>query len=238
MSERLARMKKLFVAVTVACLGTILVSISAQTPSPSPDASAGEEGPAPAALPTSSSLSPDKQWEYKCAEYGLGQCAPEIVKAGTTQVVLDLADLPSGSDAKQAEVVWAPDSKRLAFNYSPPHAHHTTFESVAFYQLRGDKWIPLHSPADDIKEGSQLAQPLKEHLPKGFNPRRCTPNRDVLKLRNWADANTAILYAPCYARASGQLEAAFVFTLRFDDAGKWKIIKTHQVSKKELEEEQ
>jgi hypothetical protein len=200
--------------------------------------SAFSQTPAPAALPTSSSLSPDKQWEYKCAEYGLGQCAPEIVKAGTTQVVLDLADLPSGSDAKQAEVVWAPDSKRLAFNYSPPHAHHTTFESVAFYQLRGDKWIALHSPADDIKEGSQLAQPLKEHLPKGFNPRRCTPNRDVLKLRNWTDANTAILYAPCYARASGQLEAAFVFTLRFDDAGKWKIIKTHQVSKKELEEEQ
>src|SRR5260370_12905710 len=37
-------MKKSFVAVTIACLGTILVSISAQTPSPSPDASAGEEG--------------------------------------------------------------------------------------------------------------------------------------------------------------------------------------------------
>ena len=72
--------------------------------------SAFSETPAPAALPPSSSLSPDKQWEYKCAEYGLGQCAPEIVKAGTTQVVLDLADLPSGSDANQAEVFWAPDS--------------------------------------------------------------------------------------------------------------------------------
>ena len=44
MSERLARMNKLFVAVTIAWLGTISISISAQTPSPSPDASAGEDG--------------------------------------------------------------------------------------------------------------------------------------------------------------------------------------------------
>jgi hypothetical protein len=91
---------------------------------------------------------------------------------------------------------------------------------------------------DDVSEGSQLAQPLKEHLTKGFKPRRCAPNRDVLKLRNWSDAKTAILYAPCYGHASGQLEAAFLFTLKFDDAGNWKIVKTHQMSDKEIEEEQ
>ena len=39
-----AEMKKLFVAVTIVCMGTILVSISAQTPSASPDASTDEEG--------------------------------------------------------------------------------------------------------------------------------------------------------------------------------------------------
>ena len=33
-------------------------------------------------------------------------------------------------------------------------------------------------------------------------------------------------------------EAAFLFTLKFDDAGNWKIVKTHQMSKKELEDEQ
>src|SRR5262249_32253012 len=26
---------------------------------------------------TASTVSPDKKWEYKCEEYGLGQCAPE-----------------------------------------------------------------------------------------------------------------------------------------------------------------
>jgi hypothetical protein len=34
------------------------------------------------------------------------------------------------------------------------------------------------------------------------------------------------------------LEAGLLFTLKFDADGNWKIIKTHQMSKKELEEEQ
>src|SRR5882757_186803 len=37
---------------------------------------------------------------------------------------------------------------------------------------------------------------------------------------------------------SPEPEAAFLFTLKFDDAGNWKIVKTHQMSKKELEDEQ
>jgi uncharacterized protein YecT (DUF1311 family) len=188
---------------------------------------------------SASSVSPDKQWEYKCDEYGLDQCAPEIVKAGTTEVVLDLDQelAVSGKDAKETEVIWAPDSKRFACNYSPLHAHHTVFQSVAFYQLRGDKWVALHSPADEASKRVQLAQFGKGHLPKDFNPRRCAPDRDVLKVPNWSDANTAILYAPCYGRTSGELEAGFLFTLEFDTAGNWKIIKTHQMSDKEIEKE-
>jgi len=84
----------------------------------------------------------------------------------------------------------------------------------------------------------QLAQLGKGHLPKDFNPRHCAPDNDVLKVRKWTDANTAILYAPCYGRTSGELEAGFVFTLKFGADGKWKIVKTHEMSKKELKEEQ
>jgi uncharacterized protein YecT (DUF1311 family) len=187
---------------------------------------------------SASSVSPDKQWEYKCAEYGLDQYAPEIVKAGTREIVLDLDQElgVSGPDAKETEVIWAPDSKRFVCNYSPVHAHHTVFQSVAFYQLRGDKWSALHSPVDEASERVQLAQLGKGHLPKDFNPRRCAPERDVLKGRNWTDANTAILYAPCYGRTSGELEVGFLFTLKFDAAGNWKIVKTHRMSERELEE--
>jgi hypothetical protein len=161
------------------------------------------------------------------------------VKAGTAEVALDLDEEGQvhGPEAGQAEVVWAPDSKRFAFNYSPPHAHHTTYKTVAFYQLHGDKWVALRSAADDTSDRSQLLQLAKEHLPKSVNPRHCAPDNDVLKVRKWTDANTAILYAPCYGRTSGELEAGFLFTLKFDEAGNWKIVNGRKMSKKELEEE-
>ena len=166
------------------------------------------------ATPTPSSVSPDKQWEYKRGE---------IVNAGTAQVVLALDQEP--------DILWAPDSKRFGFNYSPPHAHHTIYKTVAFYQLRGDKWVPLRDLPD------YLLRRRPDYLPKGFNPRNCAREWDELKLREWTDANTAILYAPCHGRSS-EVNAAFLLTLKFDDAGNWKIIKAHQTSKKELEEEQ
>jgi len=186
------------------------------------------------------SVSRDKQWEYKCDEYYIGSCAPKIVKAATGEVVLDLGqDLEvHEGEAGDAEVIWATDSKRFAFNYTPVHAHHTQVECVAFYQLRDGEWAALHSPSDEKTEDLQLARLGKGHLPKDFNPRRCAPDWDVLKVRNWTDANTAILYAPCHARTSGELETGFLFTLEFDTAGNWKIVKTHQMSKKELKEEQ
>jgi len=201
-------------------------------------AQAGQDRESAAAAPNPTSVSPDKRWEYKCAEYGVGQCAPEIVKAGTAEVVLDLDEEVHGPEARQAEVVWASDSKRFAFNYSPPHAHHTTYKTVAFYQLRGDKWGTLHPPADEASERAQLTQLAGDHLPKSTRERRIwrsSPVNDTLKVREWTDANTVIVYA--YS-AWDQLTAGFLFTLKFNEAGDWKIVKTRQMSTKELEEEQ
>ncbi len=129
---------------------------------------------------SASSVSPDNQWEYRCDKYGLDQCAPEIVKPGTTDVVVDL-DQDLGvynPEANQTEVIWAPDSKRFACNYAPGHAHHTRVEFVAFYQLRDGEWAALHSPSDIKTEDLQLAQLGKGRLPKDFNPRRCAPDND------------------------------------------------------------
>jgi hypothetical protein len=170
------------VVLTFACLGAMLFALSAQERSPSP-----------------SSLSPDRQWEYKCPEYD-GECSAEIVKADTTEVVLNLdKELGvAGRDSKNAQIFWAPDSKRFAFNYSPPHAHHTRFETVAFYQLNANKWVQMPSPIEQT-EHSQLEELAKKHLLKGFNPHNCSPDRDILNLRSLTDDNTAILYAPEYS---------------------------------------
>lgn len=191
-----------------------------------------QESPSPAT--EQSAISPDKKWGY------IGGDSPKLVKLATDETVIDFfqrlnpGTAPAGQDP---ELLWAPDSKRFAFNYSPMHAHHMVFQSIAFYQLRGDKWIAVNSPADETK-GPQLAHYGKGQFPKGFDSRQCAPAWDIMKLRKWSDANTAIVYAPCYGRESNKVEAGFLFTLKFDDAGNWKIVKAHQMSKQELDEEQ
>jgi hypothetical protein len=206
--------------IALGCLCGFLAfvrSITAQEPSPSP-----------------TSVSPDKQWEYRC-DSGLWS---SIVKTGTNKMVLDLSNELEVPYCQGAQVIWAPDSKRFAFNYSPPHAPHTSYETVAFYQVRGDKWVASLSPVDGASERTQLVQLANEQLPKSSSAHSAEPQRDILKVRTWTDADTAILYAPCYGRTSGQLEAAFLFTLKFNDAGDGKIIKTRRMSKKELREGQ
>jgi DNA-binding beta-propeller fold protein YncE len=168
-----------------------------------------------------SSTSPDKKWEF------VGGEEPRILDAATKQVVLENFDGRGGP-------VWAPDSKRFGFNYHYGGRRGYIFRSVAFYELRGDKWEELGSPTDNMS-GSQLVQLLKEHRPKKFNPSDCSSNSDVLELRDWTDASTATLYAPCYRSNSEKVKAGFLFTLKFDAAGKWNIVKTHQMSEKEIE---
>jgi hypothetical protein len=175
-------------------------------------------------------VSPDKQWEYECIEY------PRIVKAGTTQLVLDLDQelKVNGAERRLADILWAPDSKRFAFNYIPANAHHTSRETVALYQLRDDKWVALHSPVDKASERAQLAQLAEKYLPKNSYGRRfldSSPEDDTLKVRKWTDANTAILYA--YSQTDEE-QGAVLFTMKFDAEGNWKIVKTHRLSKKEL----
>ena len=143
----------------------------------------------------------------------------------------------AGNGFSFATVIWAPDSKRFAFNYSPPHAHHTTYETVAFYQLRGDKWVALPSPVDETSNRSQLAQLAKGHLSKSSRrqSKDSESTRDILRVRNWSDANTAILYAYSDAWGPSKSTAAFLFTLKFDAEGNSKIVEAHQLSEKEVE---
>jgi sugar lactone lactonase YvrE len=181
-------------------------------------------------------VSPDKQWEYQCSDSGWAG----IAKAGTTQTVLDLSE--DAPQPNEAEAVWAPDSKRFAFNYSPPHAPHTSYETTALYQLRDNKWVLLRSPVDEASESAQLTQLARKFLPKNTYQRRIwdsSPVRDILKVRKWSDADTAVLYAYAawYRRGSSQLEATVLFTLKVDAEGNWKIVKAQELSSKELQKE-
>jgi uncharacterized protein YecT (DUF1311 family) len=135
------------------------------------------------------------------------------------------------SDAYYTSVVWAPDLKRFAFNL-----HSNTGEpnaTVAFYQLRNDKWIALQSPAGEASKHTQLAQLARKYSPKNaYRKGDSSPASDSLEARSWTDANTVILYAHSEGNEG---EAGALFTLKFDEAGNWKIIKMHQMSKEEID---
>ena len=177
------------------------------------------------------SLSPDKQWEYRSDQES--DYLPAIVKVSTTEVVVHLTKVDEGTvHTTDPVIVWAPDSKRFAFNYSPPHKNHTSWETIALYQLRGDKWVALRSPISKYSERTQLAQLAqlaKERLPKS------DPEQDSLRVRNWTDANTAILYDSSF-RVGSLSKLNFLFTLKFDAEGNPKIVKTHQMSDSEVDE--
>jgi hypothetical protein len=284
-------MKKIFLAVTIACLGTILVSVSAQTLSPSPDVSAGEEGIANENTDGTDQCdcpsSPDGKYAFLTSEtekdafenqvqmidlidkksgkklqrideadmrvswnvhwapdsnafalktklvgHPSQQGVEVYFRRGETFRKIELANLDEGYTKK--EVVWAPDSKRFALNYDI--SWFRGYETVAFYQLRDDKWVALRSPVDEASKHFQLAQLARKYSPKNTDQRGDSSIlSDHLEARSWTDANTLLLYA--YLEHD-EGEAAALFTLKFDANGDFKIVKMHRLSRKELEKEQ
>lgn len=192
-----------------------------------------------------SSVSPDKKWEYQPDE-----SAPKIVKADTNEVALDLSDQPAGNGFSFARVIWAPDSKRLAFNYGQGRTHATSL-----YQLRNEKWVALNSPSEDNDIEKRANDIVADQLKaQGLSEKKLSKQGKYLRLiwwtvnvDRWVDSNTAIAYASLQqvvARrdAPGEMDDGYgtdlLFTLRFDGAGKWKIVKTHRMSDKEVKEHQ
>jgi len=178
------------------------------------------------------SISPDGHWEYRIA----GEQFPEIAKAGAREVTLDLAGKHEVPYPQDEAVAWAPDSKSFAFHFSPPHASHTSYDMVVVYRLRGEEWVAAKPLAESEPVLSQLAQLGKGRLPKNL-ARDKAGERDILKLRQWIDADTALFYAfsSHFGHKSGNTKATYLFTLKFDDQGKWKIVEMHPATAKEKE---
>jgi hypothetical protein len=133
------------------------------------------------------SFSPDKKWEY------LGRDEPKIVATDTKQVMLQLSDQGPG------DVVWAPDSKRFAYNWG-----HGRTRQTAFYQLSDDQWVALDFPADNDDTFEKQANDIvagqlkKEGLSEKKLERQGKFLRliwDNMKVDRWLDSNTAIVHS-------------------------------------------
>lgn len=194
-------------------------------------------------------VSPDKRWEYQNSN-GVG---PQIVKAGTAEAVLDLSDaLPSGRTGltvnREAEPVWAPDSKRVAFNYVVHEHRSNGFGTVVLFELRNDKWLFLRSPLDSSKVAAasepgpgddnrdQLAKLARKYLRKNTYKAavlRSPATGDFLRVVRWSNPDTAVFWAFSSDTSIGALAE-----LKVDGKGNWKLVTAQVLSGKEAEKQQ
>ena len=174
------------------------------------------------------SYSPDKKWEFR---------SDTIVRAGATEPALQLPDKCGGANGECEPPLWSPDSKRFALN-APDQGR---YQPTSFYQLNGDEWKELPPPPDAI--GEVLIKVILARMKKmGLRPEK-TPIRLIsnpIRTIRWTDPNTALVYAADVEGVKddpdrGFFEAFFLFTLKFDQSGECKIVKSQRLSDKERE---
>jgi hypothetical protein len=183
-----------------------------------------QTSPTPAEASTSSwtYASPDKKWEYV-----KGDDEPKLRKTDTKEVVLDL------EEQGLASIFWAPDSKRFAL-VSGAEKHETSL-----YQLRDGRWLELESPYNEAFKRADAvlaAEAKRKGVPKKASRR--TPWWSIAADK-WVNRTTLVLHASVRNNYqwgedhAEDLSSDFLFTLKFDAAGKWKIVKMRPMSEKE-----
>jgi len=174
------------------------------------------------------SYSPDKKWEFR---------SDTIVRAGANEPALQLSDKCGGANGECEPPLWSPDSKRFALN-APDQGR---YQPTSFYQLNGDEWKELPPPPDaisDVLDKVVFARMKKMGLLPKKTPIRLISN--PIRTIQWTDPDTALVYASDIEAVKddpdrGFFEASFLFTLKFDQSGQCKIVKSQRLSDKERE---
>ena len=196
--------------------------------------------------PLARSVSPDGKWEFRAGAAGK-QGDFVIAKAGSVETSLVLSEEEYADGLAEAlgrapgyaNIVWAPDSKRFAFNLQPGKAYQT----AQFYQLDGNTWRKLDSLESNDATFAPLDRSMarqKKTLKKKLKPPpedQGWPIMTSWRVRKWIDPSTALLYAHAQKNfeiknQTESVRASFFFTLKFDAAGKWDIVRTREVPPK------
>ncbi len=180
-------------------------------------------------------LSPDKKWACRLVE---GE--PAIVRVESGEVALKLAaegdSLPSGA------FLWAPDSRRVAFNYRAG----TRYWTCAVYELAGEKWKALPDLETNAKKVADMIERAEQRQRRRLGATKSAHRRrinDTWKVRRWIDADTFEALASSDATVvlkeeSDDLESldtTVLFTVKCDNRGGWKVIRLREPSPAELE---
>jgi hypothetical protein len=193
------------------------------------------------AKPQARSVSPDGKWEFRAGPTG-EEGDFVIGKAGSDQTSLVLSEEEYtdglaewlGRRPGYANIVWAPDSKRFAFNLQPAKGYQT----AQLYQLDGDTWRKLDSVDSHAATTAPLDRSMARQKKNLKQP--LWPFLTSWQVRKWIDSSTALLYAHRaetfeISDETEEVTASFFFTLKFDPAGNWKIVRTREVPAKGFE---
>ena len=191
------------------------------------------------AKPQARSISLDGKWEFRSGTAG-EQENFVIAKTGGVEPSLVLSEEEYadglaealGRAPSYANVVWAPDSKRFAFNLQPGKAYQT----AQFYQLDGNTWRKL----DSLESNAATFAPLDRSMAMEKKKLKLPPEDSgwlimtSWQIRKWMDSSTALLYAHSekafeIKNETESVRASFFFTLKFDAAGKWEMVRTREV---------
>ena len=149
------------------------------------------------------SVSPDGKWEFRAGAAGEEEDFV-IAKAGSDEISLVLSEEEyvdglaeaMGRAPGYANVVWAPDSKRFAFNLQPGKGYQTTnsinsTEQVAQAGFAGIQLRHLCAARGFDHKGEEKAEGKAETAGRG----RGLPLLASWQVRKWIDQNTVLLYA-------------------------------------------
>lgn len=183
--------------------------------------------------PSSGPLSPDKKWEY------IGGDTPELVKAGTSETVLGFSG-QCDIGCANTSVSWAPDSKRFAFTRGDGKERLT-----AVYQLQENKWAQVKAFGEDDQIANQAYDIVKAQADRKGLPGKTFLHQQWWRVEanGWIDRNTLVIHTSLAMRVhrnDGEdiglgYGSEQLVTLKFDDAGNWKIVKSHKMTGKAAE---
>lgn len=164
-----------------------------------------------------------------------------MIRAESGEVVLKLAEEGGSVVPGSGEVLWASDSRRVAFNYRAG----TRYSTCAVYELAGEKWKALPDletkatkVVDTIKRAEQRDR-KRLGVTKSAYRRRIN---DTWEVRRWIDVDTFEAFASSegavVVNKSEDVESiggAVLFTVKCDNRGRWRIIRVHEASTAEQE---
>ncbi|MEY2580125.1 MAG: hypothetical protein QOI49_2949 [Verrucomicrobiota bacterium] len=182
-------------------------------------------------------VSPDKQWECRVID--------EIVvllKAGSDAPVLNLNEEIGQLALESGALVWAPDSRRFAFNSRGGGKSYV----CDLYELAGTTWKKLPDLFDNAKPVHPIIdRSLRRQLKKLGARRDATLNMVMSqwRARRWLDNDTFEAYVGEGRRVMVHetdedweyLGCAVLFRGKCDNRGGWKVTSSRELSEAEGE---